>query len=70
MRLFCQPRGGCWPVSRPIPWACVLGLWATFTLGTISNKIKNGIGFKSTKIFKEENFKKEVEKVTKHFYFF
>ena len=35
VRLLCRPHGGCQPVSRPVPWAYVLGLWAAFILGTI-----------------------------------
>ena len=36
VRLFYWPHGGCPPVSMSVPWACVLGLWAAFILGTIS----------------------------------
>ena len=36
VRLLCRPHGGCQPMSRLVLWACVLGLWAAFILGTIS----------------------------------
>ena len=40
VRLLCRPHEGCQPVSRPVPWAYILGLWTSFILGTI-NKIGN-----------------------------
>ena len=34
-------HGGCQPVSRPVPWACVSGLWVAFILGIINNNNNN-----------------------------
>ena len=39
VRLFCRSHEGCQSVSRPVPWAYVLGLWAAFILGTINIKL-------------------------------